>query len=225
MKRDKIMKKIFFIILFSIFLSCSSMSPFSMELTAPIDNESVVILGGVIVENMGIDDLYETYDSDIEVVLVSKGIVDGVEESKGFHVMTDENGYFFLENVPKFGYVIKGARIYVANSFSVNVISQWRTAEISYMVPYLQEELIRHDVTFVPSPPQGRIYNFGISYFGLSRGSSESGPGGVANSVLYQNFTSLNEQKLSIGTKYTKPDPITYFKEKFPDSGWFKLPR
>ena len=111
----------------------------------------------------------------------------------------------------------------MANSFSVNIISQWRTAEISYYVPYLQEELIRHDVKFFPSPPKGRIYNFGITYFGLHRGSNEPGIRGVSNNVLYQNFRSLRNQKLNVGETYNKPDPLTYFKKKFPESEWFKI--
>ncbi len=223
MKRDKIMKRMFFVIILPILFSCSSMAPYSKVMTGPVDNECICIMGGLVVENMGIDDLEEALDSDIEVVLVGKHIIDGEDVLRGYHVITDENGYFFLENIPKGGFVIKGARIYIANSFSINVISQWRTNEIAYYVPYLQEELIRHDVRFVPFPPRGRIYNFGITYFGLHRGSADYGPGGVANTVLYQNFTSLNNQKLNIVEIYNKPNPITYFRQKFPDSEWFKV--
>ncbi|MFC1563174.1 hypothetical protein ACFL4Z_03905 [candidate division KSB1 bacterium] len=223
MKRDKIMKKVLLIILFSILLSCSSTAPLSMEITNPKDNESIVIVGCLIAENMGIEELFESIEYGTEVVLVGKCIINGIEETEGYSVRTDENGYFFLENVPKGGYVIKGARIFVANSFSVNVISHWRTLEIAYYVPYLQEQLIRHDVTFVPQPPEGKVYNFGITYFGLHPGSPEPGAAGVANTVLYQNFSYLENQELNIGKKYTKSDPITYFKKRFPNSTWFQL--
>lgn len=217
------MRKAFFIILFGIIFSCSSMAPASMTMTEPVDDSGILILGGLFVENMGIDEIYESIEDGIEVCLVGKCTINGKEEIRGYHVRTDENGYYFLENVPKGSYVIKGARIFIANSFSINVISQWRTTEISYFVPYLQEELIRHDVKFFPYPPPGRIYNFGITYFGLSRGSDQPGPRGAANSVLYQNFRSLVNQQINVGRTYNKVDPITYFKQKFPDSKWFKI--
>ena len=195
----------------------------SDTLPDPIDDSSILIMGCLFAENMGIDEQYEAIQDGNEVVLVGKFNEEGEEVTKGFHVKTDEKGYFLLPNVPKGSYVIKGTRIYVANSFEINIISNWRTNEVSYYVPYLQEELIRHDVKYFPTPPKGRIYDFGITFFGIYKGSEESGPAGVANNVLYQTFRSIENQKFHIGQKYTKPSPKEYFKKKFPKSKWFTV--
>jgi hypothetical protein len=194
-----------------------------MKITDPLDNEKIIIVGCLIAENMGIDETFESIEEGTEVVIVGKSEGSNIEDAKGYHVKTDENGYYFLENVPKGNYVIKGARVFIANSFSINIISEWRTLETSYFVPYLQEELIRHDVKYFPASPKGRIYNWGITYFGLSKGSEDPGPAGASNHVLYQHYLSLNNQKINIGKEYNKPDPVTYFKQKFPKSKWFYL--
>ena len=224
------MRKVLFsiILLLSIFfIFCASEKTASntegKPLEEPIDNDAILIIGCLFAENMGIDEQYESMEENVEVVLVGKSIVNDKEVVNGYHIRTDENGYFFLSNVPKGSYVIKGARLFVANSFEINVISDWRTNEISFYVPYLQEELIRHDVKYFPAPPKGRVYDFGITFFGINKGKDESGPQGVANSVLYQHYRSIENQKLTIGKKYTKPSPLEYFKKKFPNSKWFTL--
>lgn len=210
-----------------LFLLCAgenaSMYRQSDKLEDPIDDSSILIMGCLFVENMGIDEQYESIEKGNEIVLVGRYEVDGQQVVNGYHLKTDDNGYYFLPNVPKGSYVIKGARIYVANSFEINIISNWRTNEVSYYVPYLQEGLIRHDVKYFPSPPKGRIYDFGITLFGIYKGSEESGPQGMANNVLYQSFRSISNQKFHIGRKYTKPSPKEYFKEKYPDSKWFTV--
>ena len=219
------MKKAILPILILILFSCSSLEPMSMKITDPLDDEKIIIIGCLVTENMGVDETYESIEEGTEVVIVGKSEISGTEEIKGYHIKTDENGYYFLENVPKGSYVIKGARVFIANSFSVNIISEWRTLETSYFIPYLQEELIRHDVKYFPaSSKEKRVINWGITYFGLSKGSEEPGPVGVSNNVLYQHYLSLNNQKINIGKEYNKPDPVTYFKQKFPKSKWFYLP-
>ena len=90
----------------------------------PEDGKCVVV-GAVLVENNGVDDFYDVVNSDITVVLVGKSILNGEESIEGYRLKTDENGYFFLPNVPQGAYVLKGIEISLGYKGLTLITSRW----------------------------------------------------------------------------------------------------
>ena len=101
----------FFSIIASLFVlfqmhGCATGSQIIMEEPQP---EKSLLVGAILLENNGVEDVFESKTANIRVVVVGKSSIDGREE--GYRVKTDENGYFMIPNVPPGAYVIKGIEV------------------------------------------------------------------------------------------------------------------
>ena len=84
-----------------------------------------IVVGALLVENNGVDDFYDAMKSDITVILVGKSIINGEESIEGYRIKTDENGYFYLPNVPQGAYVLKGIELSLGYKGLTLITSRW----------------------------------------------------------------------------------------------------
>ena len=182
-----------------------------VALTAPV-GDNILIMGGILVENLTFSSLgrYETIESGIDLVVLGKSEKGG--EIKGYQIVSDNSGYFYLENVPRGQYIIKGAKAILEDQSEVRFMNDWQDNRIRFYRLVRPEQTIDFSAVYFPKQEmQGKILNIGIGYFGLEPGS-----------ISYKTLTELKNQKLGTEKVHNRLNPLDYFKSKFPDSAWFK---
>lgn len=185
-------------LLSAVLLSCSGAKPKGEALIAT-ENPTTVV-GAVLVENDGIDDLFESVTANIVVVLVRKFDRNGKEESKGYRIRTDPNGYFRLENVSAGSSVLKGIELDLGYANRMLITSVWE-GESQIYVP--GGRMIDFNVRVWPPSDSGAVTDLGIHYFRVDRSSR----------ITHDRFQSLNGRGLALkGKTYTMPNPKVYFK-------------
>ena len=184
----------------AILLSCSGSKP-KGEIPKGIENPTVVV-GAILVENDGIDDLFESVTANITVVVVRKVVRNGREESRGYRIRTDKNGYFRLENVSAGSSLLKGIELDLGYANRMLITSVWE-GESQIYVP--GGRMIDFNVRVWPPPDSGSVTDMGIHYFRIDR----------SNRIAHNRFQSLNGASLGLKDKtYTMPDPKEYFKNR-----------
>jgi len=170
-----------------------------------------VVVGAVLIENMGLDDYYRPIKKYINVVVVGRTNVNGEEKTQGYRIYTDENGYFMLQNVPPGSYIVKGCEFTIGISTTMRITAEW---EANRRVDRITDQELNYIVRSWPPESDSKVINKDIHYYLIDRT-----PRLAASNV----FPALNDQSLSLQEySYTMPSPVDYFKKKYPDSGWFK---
>ena len=204
------MKKINYllILIFCIILiGCSGSKEFVLE--KPQEGKSLLV-GAVIIENVGVEERYETILNNIQVVLVNKFVVDGEEKTEGFKIKTDENGYFLLQNVPPGSYVIKGFEVDVGFGTRLYVTSRW-DGNTQRFFPGTTN-IIDYTVRVWPEPQTDKIINMKINYFMIDK----------ALRVADSRFNVLKDKKGALSdVTYTMKNPVDYYKTMYPQWEWF----
>ncbi|HNY91691.1 MAG: hypothetical protein BWY77_00224 [bacterium ADurb.Bin431] len=180
-----------------------------MMLQPPQPDKSLVV-GAVLVENLGLEEVYEAKTARIWVVLVGKGVENGVEKIEGYRCRTDENGYFMLQNVPRGTYIIKGIEVDLGFSIHMILNSRW---EGNTQIFEPGGTMIDHIVRVWPEMAPERVVDLGIRYFRFD----------YSGRIQDQTFAQLRGNSLGLKDKvYTMPSPAAYFSQKNPEWGWFK---
>ncbi len=182
-----------------------------VALTAPV-GDNILVMGGILVENLTFSSLgrYETVEAGIDLVVLGKSEKDG--EIKGYQIVSDNSGYFYLENVPKGQYIVKGARAILEDQSEVRFMNDWQDNRTRFYKLVRPEQVIDFSAVYFPKQEiQGNILNVGIGYFGLEPGS-----------ISYKTLTELKTQKLGTEKVHNRLNPLDYYKSKFPNSAWFK---
>lgn len=169
-----------------------------------------LLVGAVLVENDGIDDLYESKTANITVVIVSKFLQDGKEQSKGYRLKTDQNGYFLIPNVVPGSFVVKGIEVDLGFSERHIISSMW---EGNRQIFFTGANMIDYNVRVWPPASNEKIINLRINYFKVDN----------SGRILYENFKALNNVRLGLKDKnYTMLSPVDYYQQKYPESQWFQ---
>jgi hypothetical protein len=188
-------------------LNCATLPKFSPE--APQYGKSLLV-GAILVENNGLEDVYEAKTSNILVVIVGKSQINEKITVKSYRVKTNPDGYYVVQNVPPGSYVIKGIEVDLGYETHMLISSRW---EGMTQVYYPENLMIDNTVREWPPASNKRIIDMQIRYFRID----------AAQRVVYDNIKSLDHASLSLPDKqYTMLDPEQYFREKYPDWGWFK---
>ena len=188
--------------------ACTASQQFVAE--KPQEGKSLLV-GGVLLENNGIEGKYETLYSKITLVIVGKSIEAGEEVYQGYRVKTDENGYFLLQNVPPGAYVIKGFEADVGFETRLFISSRW---DGNLQVYYYTGTPIDHTVRVWPEMSNEKIIDLKITYFMVDQ----------AMRVANDNFKLLLDKPGTIpGSIYSMKNPVKYYAEKYPQWEWFQM--
>ncbi len=200
-------KKVFGLLCLGLFLGCAATKKVAFQ--EPQQGKSLV-LGAILVENLGLEEVYESKTDKITVVLVGKWSENGVEKIEGFRCRTDENGYFMLQNVPTGIYVIKGIEVDLGFSIHMLLTSRW---EGNTQIFEPAGTMIDHIVRVWPAMEATRIIDLGIQYFRFE----------FSGTIHDQKLSQLRETRLGLKDKtYTMLPPTKYYTQKYPNWQWFK---
>lgn len=184
--------------------SCAMETKFVQQ--KPEEGKSILV-GAVLVENDGVEDVYEAKTAKIVVVIVGKSVQD---ETEGYRIKTDDNGYYLIQNVPAGSYVIKGIEVDIAYGTRMMISSRW---DGNTQIYYPINTMIDNTVRAWPDPSEEKIINMGISYYKID----------LAGRIASDRFKGLENATLGLANKtYTMPNPLIYFREKFSDWTWFQ---
>ncbi len=153
------------LILMMTFINCSTSQKFLLKNPNP---GMSLLVGAVLVENVGIDDVYESVTSKINVIVVGKSVVEGKEVVQGYRLKTDEKGYFALANVPPGSYVVKGIEVDLGYGTRMLLTSRW---EGNTQIYYPIDTMIDFTVNFWPPAINEKIINLKIRYFHIDAAS------------------------------------------------------
>jgi len=187
-------------------LNCAPTQKFTAE--SPQPGKSLLV-GAILVENVGLEDVYEAKTAKINVVIIGKSTENGREVTQAYRVKTNADGYYMIQNVPPGAYVIKGIEVDLGYETRMIISSRWEGNRQQY---YPVSLMIDNTVRYWPQASDKRVIDMRIRYFRID----------AAKRIVYDDVKSLSNAQLALEDKrYTMPDPEDYFSEKFPDWGWF----
>jgi hypothetical protein len=196
----------------SLYMSGCAGGYVSNRLTEPI-GDGMLIMGSVIVENIGYRNLREYYVKDIEVSIMGDQEIEGRMVRKAITIFADENGYFCVENVPQGIYTLKGIRIISpgGNWTIYNELrmpnERWMAGPQEFRYPFTGE--------YFHFTPVMNVYNFMHNVFSMLPGSE----------VRHANRPRMREESFYLNDAFTRDFIESYYLEKFPESGWAPILR
>lgn len=195
------------IFVFLLLASCATTAPQFVP-AEPEEGKSIVV-GGIILENQGIDNKYEMLTSYVTAIVVGKSVQGEEEVVTGYRVVTDDKGYFAIQNVPPGSYVLKGIEGYVGKSSKVLISSEWLRNKQAY---YLEEIMIDNVVRYWPPENLNKVIDLGIYYFLVND---------IGN-VAFQKFLTIENQPLGWSKRiFNMSAPNEYFRRSYMESRWF----
>ena len=204
MNRFKFTAVYVLIICTAILMSCGS----TMKgLSEPAESGNLLI-GCLLFENVGFQTIFELVTEGIEVGIIGKYMEDGKEKTFGKWLETDEEGYFFLSNVPDGRYAIKAIRVYIAGQQRFTISNDWIRPISNFKIQ--SSELVVFEGNAFKLKQKNRIINLKYNYFSIyTNGEIQAG-----------RFDVVEDLKLSTGDMLNRPFIFDYFIEKYPQSAW-----
>lgn len=184
-------------------------------LKEPGSEKSMLVIGGVALEDNYFSQFSGVHLEDIEVAILSETIKDGELKTSGHWTRTDENGFFMLSDVPPGRYAITGIRLYLSNG-DLTVLSNPLTSGKSKFM--LQEgDHVPFIGQYFTIEPQGRMLNLQNNLFIIEQ---ESRTYYHADHICKELFSG---RKLVDGSYLEMMPADKYFKQKYPNSAWVSI--
>ncbi len=197
----------FFMFGFSILFSCASSSKTTIEIPQA---GKCLIVGGVLLENNGIEEVYEAHTANIYVTIIGKSALDGKEVTEAYRVKTDKDGYFMIQNVLPGSYLVKGFEADIGYETHLLVSSRW---EGNVRIYHRVSTMIDHTVRIWPPKSEEKIIDMGIYFFNID----------AAWGIYDKHFEALENVRLGLKDKiYTMKKPTNYYEEFYPEWEWFE---
>ena len=193
---------IFFLIYF---LTCSTSVQMLPE---PTDNKNLLV-GSVILDIDGYEDNFLAIQHNIEVPIVGRYEVNGRYRNFGQWTNTDENGYFYIANVPDGEYAIKGFRINLIGLGEMKIVNELIDPERDYF-ELRTEDIINFSGNLFDTKSNQRVVNFKHNIFKLYH-----------NRIInVERYDRIRDIKLSTGEIISSLPVPYYFIEKYEGSSW-----
>lgn len=175
----------------------------------PLPDKSLLV-GAILVENTGLEEVNEAKKAGIVVIVVGKSIQDGKEVTQGYRVKTNQDGYYLIPNVPTGSYVIKGIELDLGYATHLLIGSYW-DGDVQVYRP--EQLMIDYTVQVWPAVLNGQIISLNIRYFRID----------AALRIGYDSFKKIENASISLPQiQHTMTNPRDYFKVQYPLSAWFK---
>ncbi|MDH7561502.1 MAG: hypothetical protein QHJ34_14960 [bacterium] len=177
------------------------------SLQEPVEGKHLLI-GSVIFENSGYQNRNDVYFANVEVAVIGYSQEDGKEKLFGKWVVADENGYFFIPNVPDGKYALKGLRVNMPGVAFLTIANEFRSTVSNYEIQ--PTETVAFSGTFFDIGPENRIVNLKHNYFTLFSNRE----------IRHGAYDRISAFTASNGQEIERPPIFQYFLEKFPHTGW-----
>jgi len=215
-----IILKVLFLILIAVLIGCTAMSGGLKNLVEP-EGEKVIVMGTVLIENIDMDFPFDYWEYPLQVVVMG---VDEKGEKHYFTARTDRSGYYCIPNLPKGSYTLKAVIFQFPGERPDIITNKWEYIDSNFYLMRHPERGVEYTAKIFPNKPEGRIVNQHIYWFGLRKSVLKDRSVFSVGNVMVNGYDRdlKNERLMTNGYPYTRLEPLTYFKSKFPDSGWWK---
>lgn len=177
-------------------------------LPEPMEEKNLLI-GSILFDVNGYNDKYLTVRENIEIAIVGNYVEKGELKKFGEWTITDENGYFYIANVPDGEFVIKGFRIHSVGAENLTISNELLDPNENYY-ELKNEDIIYLQANYFDTASRQRIVNFGHHIFTIH-----------ANAFIqHERYDALRNVKLSTGEIVSEPPVPQYFLEKFSGTPW-----
>ena len=189
-------------------MNCST----SLQMLPEPEAAKNLLIGTVIFDINGYQDKFISIKENIEVAIVGRFKENGLYKNFGTWATTDEDGYFYIANVPDGEYAIKGFRAYCMEFGDLKVMNDLTDAANNYYY-LLEEGIINFGGNLFNTSAKQRIINLEYNIFTL-----------YPNEIIdVKHYSRLRDIKLSTGEYVDYPPVPVYFMEKFENSGWIQF--
>jgi hypothetical protein len=175
----------------------------------PTSDETMLIVGSVILEDNYYTEETAVYKKNIEVAVLGKS---EAGEQLAFWTTTDENGYFSIADVPKGEYALKAIRVLIGQGSFVTIENRLRVSSDAYWLSTKQTVIFRGE--YFPFEPKDRITSLQHNHFMVDRMSQST------QRVNHSAKNRLENLKLVSGETISAGQVEEYFIEKYPQSAW-----
>lgn len=219
------MKKIAYVILMFfllVIIRCASPSGGLKFIEEPKGGD-IVIFGNVIIENINQEFAFDNWDFGAQVVIVGRTRGDTISH---YTVNTDVLGYYFLPNVPPGQYALKAVILPIPGGVPLKLVNDLSSSSSEFYRMRHPEQPIEYTANWLPpNKMDGRILNLGIVWLGMRTAEVSDLSTKSIGVIIASKFSESLKTKrfFESGYPYTREDPLTYFKKKFPNSGWWKF--
>jgi hypothetical protein len=211
MVKEKIMFMKMFSIILGLVIFISGCSESYKGYTEPSPENTMLVVGQVIVEDKGYTENPQVYKENLRVGIY--GLAEDGSEL-GEWARTDENGYFVLANLPKGEYVIKALQLTVGAGQFLTIECRLGVPDDAYLIT--NREFFVFDGGYFPFEPVSRIQSLKHHIFTLDQSNRNILM--VRNMALYR----LNDIELHTGEVLNAEPVERYFMAKYPNSAWNK---
>lgn len=203
------------------YMACAGVSGGLKFLPEP-ESDTVMVLGTVLIENINMPFGFTSWGLPMKVVLVGK-TKDGTVNH--YTVTTDSYGYYCLPNLPQGQYVLKAVIFQESGTKPEIIVNDWTASNSRFKLMSHPERGIEYTAEWFPKDADSRIINKHIIWFGLKASLLQ----GVSRDYIGEVLTVRSKDALKTkrfwneGYPFSREEPLTFFENKFPESGWWKL--
>jgi len=178
----------------------------------PIDENSFLVVGSVVVEDEFYTSLSGVHLKDIEVAILAEITQDGNSKTTGYWTKTDENGYFYLINVPPGRYALTGLRLLLNDQSTLVIYNPCTSETDAFRISY--SDHIGFIGNYFDIEPNNRVVNLQANYFSIDAESR------TYYDVKYFRRNAITGLRMVNGTKLVQISPVRYFKNQFSGTPW-----
>ncbi|HFE52703.1 MAG TPA: hypothetical protein ENK07_04620 [Bacteroidetes bacterium] len=198
----------------ALLLGCAGTSKMNV-FEEPVSDQTGIVIGNVLVESRYFEERPELYRANIDVAVIGEVTENGKKKIHGYWATTDDQGYFFLTNVPIGKYAIKGIRFSTNQGTLLTITNSLRYAGSTYVID--RKETIIFDGSYFPVEPKGRVINMGYNHFVIDQTTRSTGHVDHLQLPRLVNYQVITGEKLNLG-------PVEeYFIQKYPNSAWVQV--
>jgi len=207
------LSRVYMIVLF--FFSACSVPPPTIE--EPNSEDSFLVIGSVVVE----DDFYTNnsgvYIKNVEVAILAEIEENGQTLTRGFWTKTDDNGYFYLANVPPGKYALTGVRVFLDTQRWLTISNPLNSSNDNFEIN--PNDHISFTGNYFDIQPEGRVVNLQNNYFSIDTQSRGYGD------VKYIRRNEIRGMRLINGLNLDLIPVEKYFIRQFSGSSWADIIR
>lgn len=209
---------LFFIVLQ---LGCATMTGGLKVLPEP-EPDTAMVFGAVLLENIDLEFTFSYFDLPLKVVLLGQ---DEIGKINHYTVSVSRDGYYCLPNVPKASYLLKAVIFQEPGEIPNIITNNWEYYDSKYYLMRHPERGIEYKTDWFPPAPKTRIINNHIKWFGLKSAVMQDKSLNKLGEIMFNDYDKdlKGERLWTEGHPYTRDEPLKYFKNKFPDSGWWQI--
>jgi len=200
---------------------CASSGLSLKSLEEPIP-DTVLVVGNVIVENINQEFGFHNWDQGMEVVLIGKS---DRGEMKHYVVNTNDQGYYCLPNVPNGQYALKAVILPMPGGKPVKLVNDLDGRNSTFYRMRHPEFPMEYNALWLPpKTAKGRVVDLNILWLGLRADQIQDLTTKSIGELFMAKLPDGIQSKrfYDSGYPFTREKPTAYFKNRFPNSGWWK---